>query len=167
MLKNKQLLSSLMLVFLFLSRVYPDSDIFSLLFIYQEKILCRVCFDEQINMVLLPCRHHVLCRYLHQPNVAIFLKMGFLSWTSRVTEQIAFIPIGATRIDDTHPTSKFPHLADLVSSWNKADSHLFLLSLFFHAWQHLLWEVQEVPHLPCFYRREIACIRCVASTVNL
>lgn len=28
MLKNKQLLSSLMLVFLFLSRVYPDSDIF-------------------------------------------------------------------------------------------------------------------------------------------
>ncbi|KAJ9708110.1 hypothetical protein PVL29_000259 [Vitis rotundifolia] len=26
-----------------------------------EKILCRVCFDEQINMVLLPCRHHVLC----------------------------------------------------------------------------------------------------------
>ncbi|XP_031387623.1 uncharacterized protein LOC116200835 isoform X2 [Punica granatum] len=26
-----------------------------------EKILCRVCFEDQINMVLLPCRHHVLC----------------------------------------------------------------------------------------------------------
>ncbi|KAE8729969.1 serine/threonine-protein kinase SNT7 [Hibiscus syriacus] len=26
-----------------------------------EKILCRVCFEEQINVVLLPCRHHVLC----------------------------------------------------------------------------------------------------------
>ncbi|XP_012082023.1 uncharacterized protein LOC105641975 isoform X3 [Jatropha curcas] len=26
-----------------------------------EKILCRVCFEDQINVVLLPCRHHVLC----------------------------------------------------------------------------------------------------------
>ncbi|KAK3041289.1 hypothetical protein RJ639_001391, partial [Escallonia herrerae] len=26
-----------------------------------EKILCRVCFEEQINVVLLPCRHHILC----------------------------------------------------------------------------------------------------------
>ncbi|XP_050224018.1 uncharacterized protein LOC126673792 isoform X2 [Mercurialis annua] len=26
-----------------------------------EKILCRICFEEQINIVLLPCRHHVLC----------------------------------------------------------------------------------------------------------
>ncbi|KAI4313974.1 hypothetical protein L6164_026917 [Bauhinia variegata] len=26
-----------------------------------EKILCRICFEEQINVVLLPCRHHVLC----------------------------------------------------------------------------------------------------------
>ncbi|KAK9934821.1 hypothetical protein M0R45_021950 [Rubus argutus] len=26
-----------------------------------EKILCRVCFEEHINIVLLPCRHHVLC----------------------------------------------------------------------------------------------------------
>ncbi|XP_047945674.1 uncharacterized protein LOC125192204 isoform X1 [Salvia hispanica] len=26
-----------------------------------EKILCRVCFDEQINVVLLPCRHYALC----------------------------------------------------------------------------------------------------------
>ncbi|CAN8238930.1 unnamed protein product [Cochlearia groenlandica] len=26
-----------------------------------EKILCRVCFEEPINVVLLPCRHHVLC----------------------------------------------------------------------------------------------------------
>ncbi|KAK6134029.1 hypothetical protein DH2020_032233 [Rehmannia glutinosa] len=26
-----------------------------------ERILCRVCFDEQINVVLLPCRHYVLC----------------------------------------------------------------------------------------------------------
>ncbi|TYJ26648.1 hypothetical protein E1A91_A07G134700v1 [Gossypium mustelinum] len=23
----------------------------------------EVCFEEQINIVLLPCRHHVLCRY--------------------------------------------------------------------------------------------------------
>ncbi|XP_015895702.3 uncharacterized protein LOC107429516 isoform X1 [Ziziphus jujuba] len=27
-----------------------------------EKILCRVCFEEQIDVVLLPCRHHILCR---------------------------------------------------------------------------------------------------------
>ncbi|KAL3831035.1 hypothetical protein ACJIZ3_019837 [Penstemon smallii] len=26
-----------------------------------EKILCRICFDEHINTVLLPCRHYVLC----------------------------------------------------------------------------------------------------------
>ncbi|KAJ8570113.1 hypothetical protein K7X08_006690 [Anisodus acutangulus] len=26
-----------------------------------EKILCRICFDEQINILLLPCRHHILC----------------------------------------------------------------------------------------------------------
>ncbi|WCJ24607.1 Transmembrane Fragile-X-F-associated protein [Euphorbia peplus] len=26
-----------------------------------EKILCRICFEEHINIVLLPCRHHVLC----------------------------------------------------------------------------------------------------------
>ncbi|XP_024041715.1 LOW QUALITY PROTEIN: uncharacterized protein LOC18044026 [Citrus clementina] len=27
-----------------------------------EKILCRICFEEQINILLLPCRHHILCR---------------------------------------------------------------------------------------------------------
>lgn len=27
-----------------------------------EKILCQVCFEEQINTVLLPCRHYILCR---------------------------------------------------------------------------------------------------------
>ncbi|XP_058108056.1 uncharacterized protein LOC131251400 isoform X2 [Magnolia sinica] len=27
-----------------------------------EKIRCRVCFEGVINMVLLPCRHHILCR---------------------------------------------------------------------------------------------------------
>ncbi|CAN1296229.1 RING finger protein B [Linum perenne] len=26
-----------------------------------ERILCRVCFEEQINVVILPCRHHALC----------------------------------------------------------------------------------------------------------
>ncbi|XP_057961931.1 uncharacterized protein LOC131153560 [Malania oleifera] len=26
-----------------------------------EKVLCRVCFEEHINIVLLPCRHHILC----------------------------------------------------------------------------------------------------------
>lgn len=26
-----------------------------------EKILCRVCFEEQIDVVLLPCKHHILC----------------------------------------------------------------------------------------------------------
>ncbi|XP_059648610.1 uncharacterized protein LOC132294684 [Cornus florida] len=26
-----------------------------------EKILCRICFEEQINIVLIPCRHHILC----------------------------------------------------------------------------------------------------------
>ncbi|CAN7096255.1 hypothetical protein HID58_036334 [Brassica napus] len=27
-----------------------------------EKVLCRVCFEKEISLVLLPCRHHVLCR---------------------------------------------------------------------------------------------------------
>ncbi|GFZ16150.1 transmembrane Fragile-X-F-associated protein [Actinidia rufa] len=27
----------------------------------EEKVLCRVCFEQQINIVLLPCRHHILC----------------------------------------------------------------------------------------------------------
>nr|XP_043636546.1 uncharacterized protein LOC122607598 isoform X2 [Erigeron canadensis] len=26
-----------------------------------EKILCRVCFERQLNIVLLPCRHRILC----------------------------------------------------------------------------------------------------------
>ncbi|KAL3613203.1 hypothetical protein CASFOL_042952 [Castilleja foliolosa] len=26
-----------------------------------EKIVCRVCFDQHINVVLLPCRHYALC----------------------------------------------------------------------------------------------------------
>uniref|UniRef100_A0A3Q7GDR5 RING-type domain-containing protein n=3 Tax=Solanum lycopersicum TaxID=4081 RepID=A0A3Q7GDR5_SOLLC len=26
-----------------------------------EKILCRICFEEHINILLLPCRHHILC----------------------------------------------------------------------------------------------------------
>ncbi|RVW65116.1 hypothetical protein CK203_034911 [Vitis vinifera] len=38
-----------------------DADKQAAVFKPYEKILCRVCFDEQINMVLLPCRHHVLC----------------------------------------------------------------------------------------------------------
>ncbi|XP_038706453.1 uncharacterized protein LOC120001996 isoform X1 [Tripterygium wilfordii] len=29
--------------------------------LHNEKILCRVCFEEHINVVLLPCRHHALC----------------------------------------------------------------------------------------------------------
>ncbi|TYG86855.1 hypothetical protein ES288_A13G166100v1 [Gossypium darwinii] len=46
-----------------------------------EKILCRVCFEEQINIVLLPCRHHVLCRcsYLSIPiNTAKVLMINAL-----------------------------------------------------------------------------------------
>ncbi|CAN6907094.1 unnamed protein product [Brassica oleracea] len=27
-----------------------------------EKVLCRVCFEKEISLVLLPCRHRVLCR---------------------------------------------------------------------------------------------------------
>ncbi|CAD5313082.1 unnamed protein product [Arabidopsis thaliana] len=27
-----------------------------------EKVLCRVCFEKDISLVLLPCRHRVLCR---------------------------------------------------------------------------------------------------------
>ncbi|ANM60523.1 Transmembrane Fragile-X-F-associated protein [Arabidopsis thaliana] len=27
-----------------------------------EKVLCRVCFEREISVVLLPCRHRVLCR---------------------------------------------------------------------------------------------------------
>ncbi|XP_076888879.1 uncharacterized protein LOC143539448 [Bidens hawaiensis] len=26
-----------------------------------DKILCRICFERDINTVLLPCRHHILC----------------------------------------------------------------------------------------------------------
>ncbi|KAM7471161.1 hypothetical protein LguiA_009344 [Lonicera macranthoides] len=26
-----------------------------------EKVLCRVCFEREISVVLLPCRHHILC----------------------------------------------------------------------------------------------------------
>ncbi|CAN1241721.1 RING finger protein B [Linum perenne] len=26
-----------------------------------EKVLCRVCFEGEINVVLLPCRHRILC----------------------------------------------------------------------------------------------------------
>jgi len=26
-----------------------------------ERILCRICFERDICIVLLPCRHHVLC----------------------------------------------------------------------------------------------------------
>nr|GMD18383.1 RING finger protein like [Ipomoea batatas] len=26
-----------------------------------EKVLCKICFEKQINVVLLPCRHHILC----------------------------------------------------------------------------------------------------------
>lgn len=29
--------------------------------VQQEKILCRVCFERDISLVLLPCRHRVLC----------------------------------------------------------------------------------------------------------
>nr|VDC87994.1 unnamed protein product [Brassica rapa] len=28
----------------------------------QEKNLCKVCFEYPVNVVLFPCRHHVLCR---------------------------------------------------------------------------------------------------------
>ncbi|KAH7283525.1 hypothetical protein KP509_34G011400 [Ceratopteris richardii] len=28
-----------------------------------EKVLCRVCFERDIGVVLLPCRHHVLCSF--------------------------------------------------------------------------------------------------------
>ncbi|KAG5392547.1 hypothetical protein IGI04_022510 [Brassica rapa subsp. trilocularis] len=27
-----------------------------------DKVLCRVCFEKEISLVLLPCRHRVLCR---------------------------------------------------------------------------------------------------------
>ncbi|KAJ6293706.1 hypothetical protein OIU76_021881 [Salix suchowensis] len=27
-----------------------------------EKVLCRVCFEGEISVVLLPCRHRILCR---------------------------------------------------------------------------------------------------------
>lgn len=33
--------------------------------IVQEKVLCRVCFEGDISVVLLPCRHRILCRYDH------------------------------------------------------------------------------------------------------
>lgn len=39
--------------------------------IQQEKILCRICFDRDISLVLLPCRHRVLCR--SAPPLALFV----------------------------------------------------------------------------------------------
>lgn len=30
--------------------------------IQQEKLLCRVCFEREISIVLMPCRHRVLCQ---------------------------------------------------------------------------------------------------------
>ncbi|XP_042393158.1 uncharacterized protein LOC121984336 [Zingiber officinale] len=27
-----------------------------------EKVLCRICFEEEICVVLIPCRHHILCK---------------------------------------------------------------------------------------------------------
>lgn len=47
-------------------------------FYLQEKILCRVCFDEQINVVLLPCRHYALCRY-HCFPINPFSSLPYLS----------------------------------------------------------------------------------------
>ena len=32
--------------------------------IQQEKVLCRVCFERDICLVLMPCRHRVLCQYV-------------------------------------------------------------------------------------------------------
>jgi hypothetical protein len=37
-----------------------------------EKVLCRVCFEREISVVLLPCRHRVLCRYHKLFNVYAF-----------------------------------------------------------------------------------------------
>ncbi|RZC74794.1 hypothetical protein C5167_050277 [Papaver somniferum] len=28
-----------------------------------EKVLCRICFEGDINIILLPCKHRILCRY--------------------------------------------------------------------------------------------------------
>ncbi|CAN6996423.1 unnamed protein product [Brassica oleracea var. botrytis] len=28
----------------------------------QEKNICKVCFEDPVNVVLFPCSHHVLCR---------------------------------------------------------------------------------------------------------
>jgi hypothetical protein len=30
---------------------------------FQEKVLCRICYEGEICMVLLPCRHRTLCKY--------------------------------------------------------------------------------------------------------
>ena len=56
---------------------------------FQEKILCRVCFEEQIDTVLLPCRHHILCRYiLRLPAVNNFLflmESSFFSYQEKIS----------------------------------------------------------------------------------
>eukprot|EP00270_Netrium_digitus_P013462 TRINITY_DN4479_c0_g1_i2.p1 TRINITY_DN4479_c0_g1~~TRINITY_DN4479_c0_g1_i2.p1 ORF type:complete len:505 (+),score=130.56 TRINITY_DN4479_c0_g1_i2:183-1697(+) len=31
--------------------------------VQQEKVLCRVCFERDISLVLMPCRHRVLCTW--------------------------------------------------------------------------------------------------------
>lgn len=49
-------------------------SIFSVL---QEKVLCRVCFEREISVVLLPCRHRVLCRYSYTLLHSIKCNCGF------------------------------------------------------------------------------------------
>ncbi|KAJ0818576.1 putative transcription factor C2H2 family [Helianthus annuus] len=34
----------------------------------EDDNLCKICFDREKNMVLLPCRHHILCRYFFYAN---------------------------------------------------------------------------------------------------
>lgn len=41
---------------------YPLHFHVSTFSVFQEKVLCRVCFEREISVVLLPCRHRVLCR---------------------------------------------------------------------------------------------------------
>ncbi|CAI5972012.1 unnamed protein product [Closterium sp. NIES-64] len=36
--------------------------------VQQEKVLCRMCFEREISLVLLPCRHRVLC---HESSAAL------------------------------------------------------------------------------------------------
>ena len=67
----------------------------------QEKVLCRVCFERDIAVVLIPCRHRILCRLVKlytrkSCSLASCLSRCLLSCLSSVisTDVLLNVPVG-------------------------------------------------------------------------